>query len=255
MFWYVMGSGEVFQRSNATQMNTHYTYLLVNFFCLVVPFIFSFHPKIGFYKKFPAFFLSNLITLVLFVTWDSLFTKHGVWRFNPDYVSGIYFFDLPVEEILFFFCIPFACLFTYHCIANVFSVKEKFMVARIIALFLIIFLAAVGAVYSGRLYTSVTFFLLAILLVYLLYKRVDFLYRFFVMYTLILIPFFLSNGLLTGMFTDEPVVLYNNEENLGIRMITIPFEDLFYGMFLLLLNVSIFEFFEQSNHKILRTTS
>ncbi|MFN7600605.1 MAG: lycopene cyclase domain-containing protein, partial [Bacteroidota bacterium] len=86
--------------------------------------------------------------------------------------------------------------------------------------------------------------LAALAFVELIWKP-DFLGRFFIAFGFILIPFFIVNGVLTGTGLDEPIVWYDNEENLGIRMGTIPFEDVFYGMLLILLNISLFEFFQK----------
>ena len=60
---------------------------------------------------------------------------------------------------------------------------------------------------------------------------------FLISYAIVLIPFLIVNGFLTAI----PVVLYNDAENLGIRIYTIPFEDAFYGMLLVMMNISIFE--------------
>ena len=66
---------------------------------------------------------------------------------------------------------------------------------------------------------------------------------FYMAWGLLLLPFFMVNGLLTGSLIDAPIVWYNNAQNLGIRMFTIPVEDVFYGMGLILLNILLTEIF------------
>ncbi len=60
---------------------------------------------------------------------------------------------------------------------------------------------------------------------------------FLISYAIILIPFLIVNGFLTAI----PVVIYNDAENLGIRLYTIPVEDIFYGMLLVMMNVVGYE--------------
>ncbi|MES2679441.1 MAG: lycopene cyclase domain-containing protein [Bacteroidota bacterium] len=222
-------------------MNPRFTYLLVDFFCIIIPVIFSFHPKIKFNRQFRYFWKPCLFTALIFVAWDIWFTHIGIWEFNPRYVSGLYFINLPIEEVLFFICIPYACVFTYHCLCGLVKLSptdQGFFNALTISA-IILFVA--GACFFNRYYTSLTFTGLALLLLFIARRRETFIKHFFLCYLLILIPFFISNGILTGAFTDEPIVIYNNSYNLGLRMWSIPVEDLFYGMLLLLLNVRGYE--------------
>ena len=74
--------------------------------------------------------------------------------------------------------------------------------------------------------------------------------HFYLMYVIILIPFFIVNGILTGTGIEGEVVWYNDQENLGVRMLTIPVEDTFYGFALLLLNAFLMEVF--SGRKVIQ---
>jgi lycopene cyclase domain-containing protein len=223
-----------------------YLYLAVNAASLIVPLIFSFHPKIKFYRELKYFLPACLITSLLFLAGDVWFTHIGIWQFNPEYVTGIYFFNLPLEEVLFFICIPYACVFTYHSFDVLFGSKAGFKNPKIISLIFIFLLSSTGIFYFEKTYTSITFLLLAfiIFLVHFILKA-EWIGRFYLVYLVLLIPFFIVNGILTGTGPDNPVVVYNNSENLGLRLFTIPVEDVFYGMELILLNILFFEQFKK----------
>jgi lycopene cyclase domain-containing protein len=222
--------------------NERYLYLALDLFSISLPLIFSFYSPSPFYKKWKHLWIAILIPAVLFIVWDEWFTQMGVWGFNPRYLTGIYMGSLPLEEVLFFICIPYACVFTYHALN--YLIKKDYLgpYQKSITIFLIGLLVTLGALNYSNWYTAVTFFSLALFLIYLIYGlKVNYLGRFYLAYFFILIPFFLVNGVLTGSFIDEQVVWYNDAENMGLRMGTIPLEDTFYGMLLILMNVVILE--------------
>jgi len=183
-----------------------------------------------------------LIPAVIFVGWDEFFTRLGVWGFNEVYLSGLYIGSLPVEEILFFICIPYACVFTYEALNHLISRDYFGPEQRLISVALILTCLFLGATNFDKWYTFTTFLSLAIYLILLEFiLKESFLGRFYFTYLFILIPFFIVNGILTGSLIEEPIVWYNDAENLGVRITTIPVEDVFYGMLLIGMNVSIFE--------------
>ena len=95
-------------------MNT--LYLWLNIGSISIPFIYSFHPRLQLYKKFHWLFISLMITMAVFIPWDVIFTINGIWGFNPDYFLNTKILSLPLEEWLFFICIPFACVFTHYAL-------------------------------------------------------------------------------------------------------------------------------------------
>ena len=225
-------------------MNEKYLYLLLDLGSISVPFAFSFYSKAKFYKKWKYLWPAIVLPAIAFILWDEYFTQLGVWGFNERYLTGIFIGNLPLEEILFFICIPYACVFTYEAL-NYLIERDYFgKYSRPISITMAILLLILGVIHSDKWYTGVTFISLSLLLFYFTYLNPRFLGRFYFAYLIILIPFFIVNGVLTGSMIDEQVVWYNDVENLGIRMGTIPVEDTFYGMLLIILNVGIFEWLQ-----------
>ncbi|WP_066434641.1 lycopene cyclase domain-containing protein [Chryseobacterium sp. CCH4-E10] len=223
-----------------------YTYLLINFFTVIICFIFSFHHKIKFNRYFGAFLAASFIVGAVFVTWDGWFTKIGVWWFNDQYLLGARLFGLPLEELLFFICIPFACLFTYFCLDKFFKLDWKPLPEKIFVIISIILALCIAFWFREKLYTFITFlstacslFILKFLLKVRWIGKVSFVY-------LLLMPGFLMvNGILTGTGLESPIVNYNPNEFMGIRMFTIPVEDTVYGYELILWNIFLFQWFKK----------
>jgi lycopene cyclase domain-containing protein len=221
-------------------------YLLIDVASISVPFIFSFHPKLQFYKQWRSFFLACLITLIPFLLWDMFFTEIGVWGFNPNYLSGFNIGNLPVEEVLFFICIPYACVFTYHCIDRLYKVKLSIKVTTI-STYALIALLVTGVIFNLEKMYSVSIFvsLSVFLSLLLLLRKADWIGKFYIVFSILLIPFLIVNGVLTGSFLDDPIVWYNNNENMNFRIFTIPLEDVFYAMLLIGPNIYLFDTFRK----------
>lgn len=230
-------------------MNPKYYYLALNILSLVGPFIFSFYPKANFSKKWKYVLPAIVIIAIPFVIWDEVFTQMGVWGFNKNYVSGIYLWNLPLEEILFFICIPYACVFTYFAL-NYLSSTDYLARYAVSITFVIITFCVIGVIiFIDRWYTAATFSLLVVLLVIVLKFRPVVLGRFYRAFIVLLIPFFLVNGILTGSFIDGEIVWYNDLENMGIRIGTIPLEDSLYAMLMILPSILLAEIFESWDKK------
>ncbi len=217
-----------------------YLYLLLDLGSIAFPLLASFEPRIRFRAKWSGLFAGIVVMMLVFIPWDVAFTAAGVWGFNPRYLIGVDLFGLPLEEWLFFLCIPYACLFLYEVMRYALPRDVLAKIARPLSIGLITLLLLIGLLHFDRLYTSITFLLCAAFLSYHLFiARSEWLGRFYLGYAISLIPFLLVNGMLTGWLIPEPVVWYNNAENLGIRINTIPIEDSMY-MLLMLLIVTTF---------------
>lgn len=213
----------------------------------VGPFFLSFDKKVAFYKSFVPLFRSIIPVAIFFIVWDVLFTSLGFWGFNPKYISGISLFGLPLGEYLFFIVIPFCCVFVYEVLNSYISQDILGKWSASISNFLMGFSASLAVIFYDRWYTVLTFGLLAALIYWHSKKnRTPWLGRFYLAYAVIALPFLAVNGILTGMGLEQEVVWYNDAENIGKRIFTIPIEDFFYGMLLILAVVSMFEYFRKA---------
>ncbi|MBJ6368896.1 lycopene cyclase domain-containing protein [Snuella sedimenti] len=225
-------------------------YLLLNLGSLFIPLIFSFHPRLKFYNYWKPLSVGLFISFLIFIPWDIIFTANGIWGFNADYFFNIRLFYLPLEEWLFFICIPYACVFTHYALLEYFPEKKLSIKAtRTISYFLVPFFLFIAFNNLDKWYTLINFLLASIISGIALLKTPELLRSYYLTFLVMLIPFFVVNGILTGSFITHEVVWYNNLENLNIRLFTIPIEDVAYAFSLILVNLFVIELLRKHSVK------
>lgn len=223
-----------------------FTYSLILFFTIIVCFIASFDKRLQFNRHFVAFIKASIIVAIPFIAWDIWFTEKGVWWFNKNYTLGIIIAGLPLEEWLFFICIPFSCVFTYFCIDKFFKLEWLVGFNNLITFTTIIICSVVTLLHHDKIYTLVTSLITIATLIYLHFiARVNWISKASLVFTLLMLGFFPVNGMLTGTGLESPIVNYNPANFLGIRILTIPIEDAVYGYSQFLLNLYFFKLFSK----------
>jgi lycopene cyclase domain-containing protein len=217
-------------------------YLWIILGSITGPFLLSFDKKVGFFNYWKALFPAIILVAIGFLCWDEYFTELEIWGFTPAYLSGIYFGKLPLEECLFFLVVPYACVFVYEVLKAYFPKRKTAVLARLFAFLMVFSGMYLGIMYLDNWYTASACILSSMLILGLYFVGKapwfgDFALTFFV----VLIPFLIVNGILTGMFTEEPVVWYNSDHIIGFRIVTIPLEDIYYNLCMLLPIIAIYE--------------
>jgi len=221
-----------------------YLYLLLNIGSFLIPFLFSFHPRLKFYKYWKSLFLAIVLTMLVFIPWDAIFTLNGIWGFNENYFIEHKILSLPIEEWLFFICIPYACVFTHYALIQLFPQKELSQKTTLnITYILFIVFVLISLLNYDKWYTLINFLYATFLIITVKIYNIDVLKKYYLTFLVMLIPFLLINGILTGSLIENEVVWYNNDENLNFRIFTIPIEDSIYAFSLILTNLALTEFF------------
>jgi lycopene cyclase domain-containing protein len=207
---------------------------------LVFPLALSFDKKVHFFKRWKYLLPSLILPAAIFIVWDVVFTEQGIWHFNPDYVTGIYILNLPVEEWLFFLVVPYACVFIYDVVKYYWPRINNVYQSRWLGFLLMLASLVTVFVFHDRTYTLLVaiFLFVTLLAQFFTHSSEDYLFRFFVAYLICLVPFAIVNGILTAL----PVVVYNDLENINHRIGTIPVEDTLYFLTLFLMNVTLYEY-------------
>ena len=223
-------------------------YLILDLLIIAFPLLFSFKWKFKYYKFFKPLAASILIVGISFIIWDAIATYRLDWGFNKEFLIGIKFFGLPLEEILFFVVVPFACIFIYENLA--YFVKDrkiafnKWFYIAIAAVFII-----AGLLFRNQDYTILAmfscalFFILAPTLMPSMLQSRNFWFYIVISF----IPFIIFNYFLTSLIVVwyKPDAIWGGNGAWNGRFFTIPFEDFFYNFSMLSFYLIVYLYFRK----------
>ncbi len=209
---------------------------------LLIPLLYTSSPQLKFARKLPAVLISLVIAGAPYIFKDILFTQRGVWGFNPEYFSGILIARLPLEEWLFFLAIPYASVFLHETVVFlkpgwILTLRTTHIISLLLALGALLMII----LYHNRIYTFFNALYLLVVLAWAQLSGSQILRRFYLTFLVILIPFLVVNGILTGSFIPGEVVWYHPDQFMGFRIFTIPVEDTGYAFSLILANMLLAE--------------
>jgi len=217
-------------------------YIIIDVLIVFFPLIFSFKWKFKYYKFFKPLAASIAIVGITYILWDALATYRGDWWFNNNYLIGIKILGLPIEEILFFIVVPFACIFIYENLIYFLKDKKipynKIFYLAIAGIFIIL-----GLIYRTQEYTVLAMFSCALFFILApsLYPDILKKRNYWIYIILSFIPFIIFNYFLTSLI----VVHYNPLAIWGIRITTVPLEDFFYNYSMLSFYLLVYMYFKE----------
>lgn len=222
-------------------------YLLFNLIVVLYPLIKITEKHIKYYKKLKFLLSGYLLVSIPHIIWDVFATANGDWSFNQSYIIGFKIFNLPIEELMFFFTVPFSCMFVYESV--VFLFKDKKTNINYIIFLLIGLISSLLAILNFNLaYTRATFIAFAILNfgIYIIKPKIFEYKNTYITILIYKILFLLANTYLTAI----PIVLYSSNAILNIRIGTIPVEDVFFNFSFLVWFLIVYTHFKNKKENV-----
>ena len=223
-------------------------YILIDFLIIIFPLLFSFKWKFKYYKNIKPLSASILIVGGIYIIWDVIVTARGDWWFNYEFLSGPQIFGLPIEEILFFIVVPYACIFIYENLEYFVKKKEIFFNKWLYIGLAIIFIV-IGIVFYHQDYTILAMFSVATFFIIssTFYPQILKSRNYWLYIILSFVPFIIFNYLLTSLIVVyyNPNAIWGGDGLWNGRFITIPFEDFFYNYSMLSFYLLVYDYFKK----------
>lgn len=100
-----------------------YEYSLYLLFTLFGSFLLKKTFKLNVLDNHKLVFQTIFCVAIIFILWDVFAVFFNHWGFNHNFIIGVFIFNQPIEEILFFFVIPYFYLVVWEIFKKIDKVK------------------------------------------------------------------------------------------------------------------------------------
>ncbi|BCU69643.1 lycopene cyclase domain-containing protein [Stygiolobus caldivivus] len=220
----------------------HLAYQEIDLMILLPGIVFTIIPWTRRLRNYRAILPAIGLTALLFLIWDFIAVKVGTWNFNPEYVLPFRVIDLPVEEVEFFFVVPFSSLVFYE-VYDV-KVKAKLHIKKEVFTALGSIILASSLLFISHSYTFVVLIYLGASFIISSFIDPEMLnslsFWLFVLTTYA--PFLVFDYFLTSL----PIVIYGKGATVGVSVTTIPVEDFLYSLSMFIYYALFYRLFTRS---------
>ena len=221
------------------------TYLLFNIIVFVPVLVLGVVSKIKIHRLWQLYALCIVLVSLPFMYWDIWATSQGHWDFNPIHVGTVRIAGVPIEEMLFFITVPFACIFVWEVVGRYVRFKRQMHLSLALWGMAVVGILATILLLAnwGNGYTrTVMIATLTTVGLYARYGQSLLRLKAFWLYQLVLIfMFVIANSILTSL----PIITYGSHAIIGVRIGTIPLEDFFFNFALINLWILVWENLKQ----------
>ncbi len=218
----------------------NYLYLLILLVLAGFTLFLFIKKSIVFIMEFKYMLPAIIFSGSIFIMLNIRFLQSGIISFNENFLIGKNILGLPIEEWLFLLIISLFAFSVYVLVNVRFENFDKPNLFYIVSILLLMGFTYEAWFERQKLVSFFIFFLLVIYFGYTLFRKrfKPHLTKFYISYFFVLIPFFLIKIVLNML----PVILYNNDFILGIRLVGVPVEQFANLFLLMLINITIFEY-------------
>lgn len=185
-------------------------YLIILIILLAGLLTLSFDKSLRLYKHWKDLLSTFLLTMVVFMLGNIIFTHIEHWFFNLLCNFDIYINKLPLENHLFFMIIPYACVFLFYGIQFYFpKFKLNEQSTKVLTFLIVAALLLTSFLNLELTYTFVNFILLSVLLLLSCFFVRELVQYYLARYSILPTPFIIINGILRDIVIEQAIFDYN----------------------------------------------